>query len=174
VFVFLVLHVILRKYFYSEFPLGPYNFTEKWLCFSPVSTVLLYFFFKYKCRLPCPRTNSGCSQNHACKKKCYEECGKCEELVKKELPACGHKVNMLCSEDPATFLCKSHCERTMKCGHNCKKICSDECGGCTKRVTKTVPLCGHEVSPGHVCITSNLRSTHNELPDTYFNNLKGT
>ncbi|XP_023702624.1 NFX1-type zinc finger-containing protein 1 isoform X3 [Cryptotermes secundus] len=99
----------------------------------------------YKCYQPCPRTNAGCSKNHACTKMCYEECGTCLMKVKKELSACGHKVEMPCSQDPITFLCGKKCERIMVCGHPCRRICSAICGGCAKLVTKKFPICQHEI-----------------------------
>ncbi|KAG0721344.1 NFX1-type zinc finger-containing protein 1 [Chionoecetes opilio] len=34
----------------------------------------------------CTRINVGCSQNHPCLKRCYQECGSCVVLVNKELP----------------------------------------------------------------------------------------
>jgi hypothetical protein len=69
-------------------------------------------------------------------------------MVKKVLPVCGHKVEMHCSQDPATFSCEKKCKRTMQCGHSCRRICSESCG-CAKLIKKIIPVCGHEVSPGH-------------------------
>ena len=101
---------------------------------------------QYKCTQPCSRTNKGCTQNHLCTKKCFEECGDCKMMVWKVLPACGHKSNMPCSKDTSLEKCKEKCERTMQCGHKCKKICYEKCGNCNVAVIKKIPFCGHEVS----------------------------
>ncbi|PSN54493.1 hypothetical protein C0J52_05539 [Blattella germanica] len=99
----------------------------------------------YKCKKPCPLTNAQCSKDHPCTKRCYEECGLCEEIVVKESPACGHKNKMPCHLDPIQFDCLDKCERTMKCGHKCKNSCYEPCDGCNVVVEKTIPDCGHKI-----------------------------
>lgn len=54
------------------------------------------------CKKPCAR-NRECG--HPCKKMCYQDCGPCQEVVSKTLPACQHKHNMSCSADTTTFYC---------------------------------------------------------------------
>ncbi|KAJ4449056.1 hypothetical protein ANN_00451 [Periplaneta americana] len=100
---------------------------------------------EYLCHQPCPRKNALCSQDHPCTKKCHEECGLCEMKVWKVLPQCGHKFEMHCSKQPETFECKKKCERTMKCGHPCRKKCSEKCGDCAVVVKKNIPGCGHQI-----------------------------
>ncbi|XP_014276579.1 NFX1-type zinc finger-containing protein 1 [Halyomorpha halys] len=49
----------------------------------------------YICRQPCSRF---CEKNlHKCRKKCYEECGQCNELVAAVLP-CGHSTKKKCGD----------------------------------------------------------------------------
>ena len=107
-----------------------------------------YIVLQYQCTQPCAHTNKDCSQNHPCTKKCHEECGQCEVRVWKVLPACRHRCQVPCSKDAKLEMCKEDCQRTMACGHKCKKKCFEPCGGCSIMVSKRIPFCGHEVSVG--------------------------
>ena len=53
-----------------------------------------------KCLKPCPKINPNCSLKlHKCEKRCYEDCGRCNAIVSKQLP-CGHiKEECKCYED---------------------------------------------------------------------------
>ncbi|KAK3895156.1 hypothetical protein Pcinc_001122 [Petrolisthes cinctipes] len=98
---------------------------------------------EYDCKEDCTRLNAGCSQNHPCQKKCYEECGACTFKVSKTLP-CLHKVdNVECSEPVESIKCLKKCRKTLPCGHPCKKMCYQECGDCPVKVKKMVPVCNH-------------------------------
>ncbi|KAK4298586.1 hypothetical protein Pmani_029078 [Petrolisthes manimaculis] len=98
---------------------------------------------EYDCQENCTRSNAGCSQNHPCQKKCYEECGACTYKVSKTLP-CLHKVDGVeCSQPVETITCPKKCRKTLACGHPCKKMCYQECGDCLVKVKKTVPVCNH-------------------------------
>ncbi|XP_069936734.1 NFX1-type zinc finger-containing protein 1-like [Cherax quadricarinatus] len=110
----------------------------------------------YNCLENCTRLNAGCSQNHTCIKKCYEECGSCTVKVKKILP-CTHVVNKVdCSERVEDIKCHKSCIKTLMCGHPCKKVCYQECGNCAVKVKKTVPGCNHtaEIECGLPATTS--------------------
>ncbi|XP_069936521.1 NFX1-type zinc finger-containing protein 1-like [Cherax quadricarinatus] len=97
----------------------------------------------YNCLENCTRLNAGCSQNHTCQKKCYEDCGSCIVKVKKILP-CTHVANKVdCSERVEDIKCHKSCIKTLMCGHPCKKVCYQECGDCAVKVKKTVPGCNH-------------------------------
>ena len=85
------------------------------------------------------------SCNHQCPNYCSVPCGPCKALVKKILPNCGHELEMLCLEDPKEFACILPCPKTLPCGHQCSGKCSQPCGKCTVKVTKTLPGCGHQV-----------------------------
>ncbi|XP_013143932.1 PREDICTED: NFX1-type zinc finger-containing protein 1-like [Papilio polytes] len=76
------------------------------------------------CKKKCART-LPCG--HFCKKKCYETCGDCTQMVTKIIPECGHKVKVQCKEVATRELCVERCERTMECGHACAGRCAAPC-----------------------------------------------
>lgn len=97
----------------------------------------------YDCLQSCTRLNAGCTQNHPCQKKCYEDCGACIVKIHKILP-CGHNVkNVLCSESPENIKCLEKCKKTLPCGHSCQKLCYQPCENCPVKVKKVVPECNH-------------------------------
>ncbi|XP_045618372.1 NFX1-type zinc finger-containing protein 1 [Procambarus clarkii] len=97
----------------------------------------------YDCLEMCTKLNAGCSQNHPCKKMCYQECGACIVKLDKTLP-CGHEAKQVeCSELVEDIKCRKNCQKVLRCGHPCKKLCFQTCGDCTVKVTKTVPDCNH-------------------------------
>ncbi|KAF0765131.1 NFX1-type zinc finger-containing protein 1-like, partial [Aphis craccivora] len=99
---------------------------------------------KFICLKPCSKLNINCSQDHKCKKKCYEKCSNCAMKVDKLLE-CGHlKKSVKCSDDIKNIQCSKHlpCNRKLKCGHKCQKKCYEDCQ-CNVIVTKTHPECGH-------------------------------
>ncbi|XP_045127074.1 NFX1-type zinc finger-containing protein 1-like [Portunus trituberculatus] len=99
----------------------------------------------YLCMEPCARINAGCSQKHPCLKKCYVECGPCMEKVKKMLP-CRHEAKEVeCSQPAEEVQCNQKCRKILPCGHHCKRLCYNECGGCEVLVRKEVPTCGHTI-----------------------------
>ncbi|XP_076063757.1 NFX1-type zinc finger-containing protein 1-like isoform X2 [Oratosquilla oratoria] len=100
---------------------------------------------EYRCFADCEENPEGCSKDHKCTKKCYEECGKCMFKVDKVLP-CGHEQkNVSCSKPPEEIECRKKCKEFLSCGHKCKKMCFEECGGCMEIVEKTVPSCNHKI-----------------------------
>ena len=97
-----------------------------------------------KCLKPCSKKYDPC--NHPCPKLCYEDCDKCEKIVKKKLP-CGHiKDNCKCFEKEDEIKCEEKCERKLKCGHKCELKCYQKCDDhlCKVKVKRKL-LCGHEV-----------------------------
>ena len=101
---------------------------------------------EYKCYQPCSKLNKGCSQNHECIKKCYQECGNCFALVDKKLP-CGHICKYVnCFKKPEDVKCIKACEKYLDCSHKCPKLCSEPCGECKVIVRKIVPECQHTVA----------------------------
>ncbi|XP_014276222.1 NFX1-type zinc finger-containing protein 1 isoform X3 [Halyomorpha halys] len=98
----------------------------------------------YVCNESCLRF---CEQGlHKCIKKCYEECGKCNEDVDAILP-CGHLSKKKCYVDEeehiAAFVCNELCLRFCEQGlHKCIKKCYEECGKCNEDVDVILP-CGH-------------------------------
>ncbi|XP_073443904.1 NFX1-type zinc finger-containing protein 1-like isoform X1 [Dendrobates tinctorius] len=95
------------------------------------------------CREPCPK--SVCDNGHKCRKLCCDPCGKCEEVVQKLIPLCGHIQDVPCSMDPEKFCCKEPCIKIIQCGHRCLRLCSQVCTKkCPEKVTVTLK-CGHTV-----------------------------
>ncbi|KAK3878843.1 hypothetical protein Pcinc_016532 [Petrolisthes cinctipes] len=100
----------------------------------------------YNCYEKCTRINTGCTQQHPCLKKCYEDCGACTVKIRKVLP-CQHPLdNVECSMPVENIECKKNCKRNLPCGHHCKKLCYEKCGDCKVKVKRTVPSCGHEAT----------------------------
>ncbi|CAL4097301.1 unnamed protein product, partial [Meganyctiphanes norvegica] len=77
------------------------------------------------------RCNKKCEKvltcGHVCPRRCYEECGGCQEMVKKVVPRCGHEVQVACCEEPKMKHCKKTCPFELDCGHACQLRCCDEC-----------------------------------------------
>ena len=103
-----------------------------------------------KCQAKCEKM---CIKEHPCKRKCYQECGDCMELVKVDLKCghtadlycyedpnkhnctelvtktlkCGHVANLMCFEDPSSHICREPCAKKLRCGHRCTGLCGKEC-----------------------------------------------
>ena len=94
----------------------------------------------YTCHEMCSKS---CFRNHPCQKKCYEDCGDCPTIVKKELSGCGHVVSMPCGKDEYLYHCKEPCSLPLPCGHICQNDCgSSHTQNCKEEISKTF-LCGH-------------------------------
>ncbi|XP_069588374.1 NFX1-type zinc finger-containing protein 1-like [Ranitomeya imitator] len=93
------------------------------------------------CRKPCPKR--VCDNGHKCRKLCCDPCGKCEEVVQKQIPLCGHIQDVPCSMDPEKFCCKEQCIKVLQCGHKCVRLCGQVCK-CPEKVTVALK-CGHTV-----------------------------
>ena len=100
---------------------------------------------KFKCRKPC---NQLLLCGHQCTRLCYEYCGKCIVKIEKEIPNCGHKQMVPCSESPLYFKCQALCDKLCKNDlHACPKKCSEPCvEECEEYVLKTFLVCGHKKS----------------------------
>ncbi|XP_069814290.1 NFX1-type zinc finger-containing protein 1-like [Dendropsophus ebraccatus] len=93
------------------------------------------------CTKPCPNT---CENGHKCTKVCSEPC-KCEVLVPKEIPLCGHIQDVPCSMPAEKFCCKEPCIKMLDCGHKCVRWCGQDCTKrCPEELTVTLK-CGHTV-----------------------------
>ena len=100
---------------------------------------------EYRCLKKCERP--VCDAGHVCTKPCFKECGKCEHVVTKTIPKCGHDQKGPCYKDPLLWRCQSVCAKRLPCNHYCKGVCgtcsSDnnhrECEEMVDRVLK----CGH-------------------------------
>ena len=95
---------------------------------------------EWKCDVLCERM---CRNNHKCNKMCFQDCGKCEIEMVKEMPKCGHMQTMPCYVEPVMWKCKMECERTCKNEHKCFKLCYERCGDCQIEMTKEMAKCGH-------------------------------
>ena len=101
----------------------------------------------YKCTQKCDRLLSC---GHKCLSMCFQcslkGCPPCKFPKEINLPFCGHRVVMKCSEDPRTYECKEICNKDIKCGHKCTNKCSESCVTvCSVLILKQLP-CGHEGS----------------------------
>uniref|UniRef100_A0A6P7FVC7 NFX1-type zinc finger-containing protein 1-like n=1 Tax=Diabrotica virgifera virgifera TaxID=50390 RepID=A0A6P7FVC7_DIAVI len=75
----------------------------------------------YNCRQPC--TSVLCDDvAHICQKYCYQICGPCNYLVRRELK-CGHEATMECHLDPDKYKCNSLVNAELPCGHKAAKPC---------------------------------------------------
>ena len=95
----------------------------------------------YMCEKQCTRL---CPNAHPCFKKCYENCDDCQIPVVKTIPECGHEQTIPCCQCPEDWECTAPCENKCENGHQCEKLCHENCGNCLFEVVKIVPKCGHE------------------------------
>ena len=102
-----------------------------------------------KCLYPCAKT---CPSSHACPKLCWEDCGQCQIILKKQMPLCKHIQRMPCYMNPIDFKCQRMCSKIYDCRHPCPKKCHESCDVfCLKQVEKFIPHCGHlEIMPCHM------------------------
>ena len=79
------------------------------------------------------------------KKRCYEDCERCEAKVDKLLP-CGHiKKDCKCYEDEKLIKCIEKCTKTLKCNHKCTLNCCEDCNKCKCKEKIKIKLspCNH-------------------------------
>ncbi|CAL1546920.1 unnamed protein product [Lymnaea stagnalis] len=72
--------------------------------------------------------------------------GGCNKLCETPL-SCGHLCTRMCHASDRFHeetKCQQPCLKTCLQGHPCQKDCYEECGDCEVRVTKYMPLCGHD------------------------------
>ena len=100
----------------------------------------------YKCVQPCSKKIMGC--DHDCPNLCWQECERhCGILVTKEVPACGHTVQVKCDTSVRMLKCKERCEKALPCGHQCQGYCGAPCTKkCQELVKRTDWPCGHEAT----------------------------
>ncbi|XP_047487944.1 NFX1-type zinc finger-containing protein 1-like isoform X1 [Penaeus chinensis] len=123
------------------------------LCLIPVTKLLLcgHEAKQIECHLPVHeiRCSVKVGKILACGHEAQDvECSsiksiKCTVLTTQTLP-CGHEVNYAaCGAATEEVLCRENCLEILDCGHTCKKLCHEECGDCSVKVSKTL-ACGHE------------------------------
>lgn len=98
----------------------------------------------YECRRPCERLMYPCG--HRCKKHCCEKCGRCSVRVDRLL-SCGHTANKVeCYVDPLTIKCKAPKKVAMPaCGHSVEIACSNKPEDVACPVKCDIRLdCGHQ------------------------------
>lgn len=96
----------------------------------------------FKCKKPCERIL--CDYGHKCKKKCFENCGSCLELVPKRLPGCKHIMKIPCYKNPEDIDCDHRYQIQLLCGHFSEIICGHPNPVCHKLILCQA-LCGHNV-----------------------------
>ena len=100
-----------------------------------------------KCETEVIELNPNCKLGiHKYRKKCYEEFGKCEEKVDKELK-CKHIIKCECYKDTKLIICDQKCEKKLPCGH-IKKDCL-----CYQNINdiKCTEICGKQLPCEHLC-----------------------
>ncbi|RXN03672.1 NFX1-type zinc finger-containing 1-like protein [Labeo rohita] len=113
---------------------------------------------KFKCMKDCQKVL--CELEHKCTKRCYQECGKCRVLLDKTIPSCQHIQKVPCHQDPATFVCQEHCQKTLPCSHPCKAACGESCiTQCMVRVQMQLK-CGHVQEEPCYISTDHRREPH--------------
>ena len=103
---------------------------------------------EYTCTKPCNKLNPTCALGkHKCQKQCFEKCGQCKEKVQIKLK-CGHPYICECweSREQDKFKCVKPCEKILKCGHKCQRLCFENCQEqkCLELVKRKLS-CNHNV-----------------------------
>ena len=97
---------------------------------------------EYVCRKICSKIL--CENGHQCPKRCFEECGKCQYMVEKTVPSCGHSQKMRCHVEPEKFECQVPCTKVLPCEHLCQEVCGRPCTTECKVIVKERSWpCGH-------------------------------
>ncbi|RUS32760.1 hypothetical protein BC938DRAFT_474405 [Jimgerdemannia flammicorona] len=115
------------------------------------------------CPQPCPRLHRIC--NHACPKRCGDDCGSCKEIVGDIFLQCSHifrQPECWQARNPSQIACKERVERVMLgCEHSTTMACSDDIKNvrCKKQCGVVLP-CGHPCKRQcHECqVETNARS----------------
>jgi len=55
----------------------------------------------------------------------------------KIIEECGHTISIRCDKTPAKSDCNVLCEKILRCGHKCTKLCGMDCGECETKVEVT-------------------------------------
>ncbi|KAJ1372778.1 hypothetical protein KIN20_035026 [Parelaphostrongylus tenuis] len=72
----------------------------------------------WKCEQPCLRKCQDKRYRHPCSGMCWEDCGKCLQMVNVPL-RCGHLSSNVQCYSAATAVCPERCEKYLSCGHRC-------------------------------------------------------
>ena len=100
-----------------------------------------------KCTKIVTKLNPNCKLGkHTSTKKCYEDFGKCRELVNKKL-LCGHIQKIKCYKKVELIICTAKCEKKLPCGH-IKKDCI-----CNQKIDdiKCTEICNKKLPCDHFC-----------------------
>ncbi|XP_039261961.2 NFX1-type zinc finger-containing protein 1-like [Styela clava] len=96
-----------------------------------------------KCMKKCTKT--VCDLGHKCKKKCFQDCGKCMELILKDLP-CGHQTKAQCYLPAERVVCRVKITEKLSCGHeitvDCHLAGTKSVADCNEKCSTFLP-CGH-------------------------------
>jgi len=99
---------------------------------------------QYVCMKPCPKIL--CESGHQCRKLCHEECGRCQYMVEKTMPLCGHAQKMKCHVEPENFVCQVACTKILSCDHICQEVCGRPCATECKELVERGWPCGHQLT----------------------------
>lgn len=102
---------------------------------------------EFRCKKPCLK--ELCDLKHACKRECHhgKDCGPCNTITKKVIPACKHMVLTRCHIHANEMICPVPCGKTLSCEHLCGGKCGEDCKDvpCAVQRIQMLP-CGHEAS----------------------------
>ena len=103
--------------------------------------------FEFKCEETVEK-HFETSCGHVIKCKCYElPTIKCNTIVSRVKPTCGHEVSLECSQNLCNILCKAIIDKTLDCGHlqkfECHETFSSKKLNCKESVTIKFD-CNHE------------------------------
>ena len=73
---------------------------------------------------------------------------KCEQLVTREMPGCGHNITIRCHESTNDIRCLHPCDSLLPCGHSCRKPCwkcrqINDHGSCKIPCGRSFTTCSH-------------------------------
>lgn len=94
-----------------------------------------------QCYKPCARLHAACK--HSCPKRCCEDCGNCEILVKKRIEKCGHEEMVPCYLPSDEYRCSKPCEKFLPCQHRCPRTCGENCSSFCHELVERKLICGH-------------------------------
>ncbi|PIK63034.1 putative NFX1-type zinc finger-containing protein 1 [Apostichopus japonicus] len=99
--------------------------------------------FNIMCKKQCTKTI--CDLHHECSRLCYQPCDTDCNFKINKLLECGHTKEIHCHEGSShNIQCLEKCQILLRCGHHCKRNCSEECTDvCKEKVVKQFK-CGHK------------------------------
>jgi hypothetical protein len=105
-----------------------------------VCSLFCHTFDKEHLLYECPKIcDKEMKCGHRCKQICSQcdffGCSKCDVLVDKVVPECGHSIKIRCDQKPSIKMCENQCLKfNEECKHVCKKMCKSNCLPCEELI----------------------------------------